>query len=87
MCIYNEYLLIAARSKATAPPKNKTEQKKFEREIKKTGTIKTDYQLAETDQVSGVSPVTEEEITLPTSKKTTKKKAHVRTRRTQRRAR
>ena len=53
---------LPRNAKASAP-KNKTEQKKFEREIKKTGTINTDYKLAGNDQVSGFSAVTEEEIT------------------------
>jgi hypothetical protein len=56
-------------------PKNKTEQKKFEREIKKTGTIDVDYKQAESDQVTGFSAVSEEEITPPPSKKSPKKKA------------
>jgi hypothetical protein len=71
-------------------PKNKTEQKKFEREIKKTGTIKADYQLADSDQVSGFSAISEEEITpKKPSKKSPKKKApsSVRTSRSQRRTR
>jgi hypothetical protein len=51
-----------APSKGSSSPKNKTEQKKFEREIKKTGTIKADYQLADSDQISGFSSVTEEEV-------------------------
>lgn len=61
-------------------PKNETEQKKFEREIRKTGTIKTDYQLAPSDQVAGISKVTEEEITPQK-----KAKSSVRSKRSQRR--
>jgi len=62
LCIFNEYVLPKASSKRSSFPKNKTEQKKFEREIKKTGTIKADYQLADSDQISGFSSVTEEEV-------------------------
>jgi len=57
-------------------PKNKTAQKKFEREIKKTGTIAVDYKAAESGQVTGLSSVTEEEIIpAPVPKKKAKSSA------------
>ena len=75
-------------------PKNKTEQKKFEREIKKTGTIDVDYKPVEDGHVTGLSAVTEEEIAPPISKKSAQKKSpqkkapsDVRTSRSQRRTR
>lgn len=75
-------------------PRNKTEQKKFEREIKKTGTIKADYEIADANhQVSGISPIVEEEIspivdsTGKPIRKTPRKDIHVSTQRSQRRAR
>jgi hypothetical protein len=43
-------------------PKNKTEQKRIEREIKKTGTYKADYTIAE--QETGLSPIVETELEL-----------------------
>jgi hypothetical protein len=42
-------------------PKTKTEQKKLEREIKKTGTIKANYAQAYS-QVSSLSPIITEEL-------------------------
>jgi hypothetical protein len=48
-------------------PKNKTEQKRIEREIKKTGTYKADYTIAE--QETGLSPIVETELEPPTNKK------------------
>jgi hypothetical protein len=75
-------------------PKNKTEQKKFEREIKKTGTIKADYQIADANnQVSGISPIVEEEIspivdsTGNPIRKTPKKAANVSSKRSRSRSR
>lgn len=38
-------------------PKNKTEQKRIEREIRKTGTFKADYTVAE--EATTMSPITE----------------------------
>jgi len=44
-------------------PKNKTEQKKLEREIKKTGTIKAaKYAKAAENQISSISPIVTEEL-------------------------
>jgi len=42
-------------------PKTKTEQKKLERELKKTGTIKVDYAQAAA-QVSSISPIITEDL-------------------------
>ena len=45
-------------------PRNKTEAKKMEREIKKTGTLAgAKYQEADEDQRTGISAVAEEDIT------------------------
>lgn len=93
-CVYDEYVLLKLGVKASASPKNKTEQKKFEREIKKTGTIKADYQIADANtQISGLSPIVEEEISpiVDTSgkpiRKAPKKATNVSSKRTQRRTR
>ena len=70
-------------------PRNKTEAKKMEREIKKTGTLAgAKYQEADEDQRTGISAVAEE---IPTTlygpdNKLLKKATHVSSSRRQRKS-
>ena len=71
-------------------PRNKTEAKRMEREIKKTGTLAgAKYQEADEDQRTGISAVAEEDI--PTTlygpdNKLLKKATHVSSHRRQRKS-